>query len=434
MSKKRTITETELQINSVHTTDVVPVATFFNGFESNNNTKFGLYQLKHMKNLLLHADDDNLIYEAKSDTTQETPDLGSNYYVAIYDSKNKKIDLFKSTPILNTKVIPKSKYHFNGPSIRQHNLNQLSITKRNELGQEFGTKRAKKMISNLAANKIDSDNIINDKQDNIVESLKHTTEALPTLDEMTKNVTNDRPTPKCNVSAVNTEDIYPITNIIPTKEYNMIRVDFFLSNPNNDSVEDLLSSKLQYLPFSNSKYVKEHLTKILNSKTNKHSQVKQLKLLYYVSLLFGTFEYRRSTSNKQVLLEKLNEPSELLVDGILSRFTTNKFSQKTNTSKNNKSLFIIDPYHEDKLLCYLLILILHIDNFSVLIPPLAQELSLKPSKLTSLFRAIGCQIKPLTVTQAEAYNLSRNSVQSYKVASLKVPFKEPTMVRRGARS
>lgn len=74
---------------------------------------------------------------------------------------------------------------------------------------------------------------------------------------------------------------------------------------------------------------------------------------------------------------------------------------------------------------------MHLDNFIVEVPPLAQQLNLKPSRLVNLFKILGATVKGATVSQAEAFGIPKSSAATYKIATLRVPFKLPEMTRRG---
>ena len=146
-----------------------------------------------------------------------------------------------------------------------------------------------------------------------------------------------------------------------------------------------------------------------------------------MSLLLGVYSNRR-VSNKVKLLERLNSPPETLIDGVLDKFTLARPGQ---FGRSKDRSFFIDPQHEDKLLCYILTIIMHLDNFIVEVSPLAQELNTKPSKIVALFRVLGAIVKGATVAQADAFGIAKSAANTYKIATFKVPFKLPEMVRRG---
>ena len=122
------------------------------------------------------------------------------------------------------------------------------------------------------------------------------------------------------------------------------------------------------MPFTKSEFIAKQLPILI---LQKHRKVANA---FYASLLLGVYENRR-VKDKQSLMTRLqNIPSEILVDGILDRFA---ISRATKFGKSKDKSFTIDPYHEDKLLTYLFILLLHINNFTVELVPLSKDLKLK---------------------------------------------------------
>lgn len=399
----------EVSVEDYQENPSVVVSSFFKGLHVPEDTKFDLYRRKASKEqFILHGENDRLEYEGRTD-------LGSmdskQYAVAVYNPDKKSVQLYKA-PVLDAKVVPKSTKSLAGPAIKSSDV-QASVM-RTSLGETFGTKKAKRAIADLERNRIDSDKLADSAVD-IVDSVKTASKDLPTRTDLEKSVTMDRPTPAANVEATDVEQIYPVENIIPKREWSFLPVGSLLKEADPEK-------RLEMLPYSKSQY----LTKKLPTLTQE-TQTTKLQMLYYLSLLLGVYENRR-VSSKDRLLEKINTPPDTLLDGVLDRFTVPRSGQ-VGKSKNRS--FFIDPQNEDKLLCYILILTLHLNNFIVEISPLAQELGLKPSRIVNLFRVIGAIVKGATVAQAEAFGIPKSSASTYKIATLKVPFKIPQMTRRG---
>lgn len=407
---KRSISQVD--ISSYEAEPSIAVASFFKGFHAPIDTKFKLYRNKHSNDqYILHGENDRLEYIGQTDSESVT---GSQYVVGVFNKKKNSVDLYKA-PVLVSKVVSKSKRDLAGPKIKNQGQVRGSVL-RNALGEAFGTKKAKKAISDLERNRVDSDKLADVAVD-IVDTVKSASKGLPTRKEMEASVSNDRPTPLANLDATDVEQIYPVENIIPSRELQSIRVNGILK-------EKDIEKKLDFFPYipKSTKYIKKKLDIF-----KEPSQIVKLQLLYYLTLLLGVYENRRCRS-KDKLMEKLNSPPESLVDGILERFTVAR--QGAFGRSKNRSFFV-DPHNEDKLLCYILVIMLHLDNFIVEISPVAQDIGLKPSKITSLFRIIGCVVKSATVAQAEAFGISKADISTYKIATLKVPFKLPEMSRRG---
>ncbi|KAH3899643.1 probable DNA-directed RNA polymerase I subunit RPA49 [Saccharomycodes ludwigii] len=411
---------TEIKVSAVHDEPACVIANFFKGFNAPRDTECKLYKKrkhvdiddiedsKQQPEYLLHGENERLEYDASSNNFEP-----SQYIVGIYNPKEKKIELYKAPFVSNATVIAKSKKYLSGPKIKQAKDVRAS-TMRNALGEAFGTKKAKKAIADLERNRVDATKLADNVID-IVDSVNIAVQNLPTRQQLDDNI--ERPIPACNVDATDVENVYPISSIIPKKEWQFIRCNSIMK-------ETDLSLKLELLPYSKGQYITKKLGNF-----NSDTPMRKWQLLYYLSLLLGVYDNRRSHS-KEKLLEKLNGPPDALVDGILDRFTILKpgvFGRSKDRS------FVIDPQNEDKLLCYILCCILHLDNFMVEITPLAQELGMKPSRLVALFRTLGCIVKGATVSQAEAFNIPKSTAASYKIATLKVPFKLPEMARRGRR-
>jgi DNA-directed RNA polymerase I subunit RPA49 len=385
------------------------VGSFFNGFDAPKDALVEVYQKKNSDEVIFHGENKRLDYDGTP-----TEDDESEYVIALYDPTHKSVDLYK-VPILLGSVTSKAHRQLKGPAIKQTNIR--ANIQRNALGEAFGTKKAKKAITDQERNRIDADKLVSAQAD-IIDTVRASTTNLPSRAQLTEKVVDDRPTPAANVDATDVADIYPISSIVSQRELSYIRVDPILNEPE-------LKAKMELLPYKESKYISSRIVKITDE-----AQSEKLQLIYYASLLMGLYHNRR-ISNKLALTTELNNASDVLIDGLLERFAIARPGQFGRSKDRG---YKIDPHHEDRLLCYLLATLLHIDNFSIEINPLAQELSLKAGRLIGLFKALGCVVKPVTAGEAEAYEIPRAAAASYKIASLKVPFKLPQMTRRGRKA
>ncbi|SCU96828.1 LADA_0H02960g1_1 [Lachancea dasiensis] len=406
MSQKRAFSR--IEVEKFEAEPSVAVGAFFKGVQVPKKTKFELFRSKSSpENFLLHGENDRIEYSGSTDVNSND---SSQYLVGIYDPATRTVQLHKS-PVIAAKVASKSTKDLAGPDIKRTELRAGAL--RNALGEAFGTKKAKKAIADIERNRIDSDKLV-DSAVEIVDSVKTASKDLPSREALQQVSSQDSTTPQANANATDVEQIYPIHNIIPKKEWQHIRVGAILKETDE-------AARLELLPFKKSPYVAKKLPTLTQSQ-----QMAKLQLLYYLSLLLGVFENKR-VSDKAKLLENLNAPSEALIDGILERFTISRPGQYGRSKERG---FFIDPQREDKLLCYILAIILHLDNFIVEISPLAQELGLKPSKIVNLFKNLGAIVKGATVSQAEAFGIPKSAASTYKIATMKVPFKVPEMGRR----
>lgn len=291
---------------------------------------------------------------------------------------------------------------------------QQNRLQRNALGEAFGTKKAKKAIDDLERNQIDAEKL-ESYTDSIVDNIKALTSSLPTADDVAKQQSEDRPIPPCKEDAATADEIYPLFGLLGASEYKAIRIPASILREKN------VEKRVQHFPVKTSSYINTRVGRIANEE-----QLPKLKLLYYAALLIGFYENRR-VSNKRMLISKLNHPPEILVDGLIERFGESKAGR---VGKEIEHSFTVTPKNEDKLLCYLFATCLRIDEYTVEIPVLASELSIRPMKVQELFKALGCKIKLCTAGQKEALGLSSAEAANYKMAALSLPFKLPEIARR----
>ncbi|KAK7206060.1 DNA-directed RNA polymerase I subunit A49 [Myxozyma melibiosi] len=377
----------------------------FPGVNVPEQTTFEAYQHKDTK-YLIHGETERMEFDG---TNSPEEDL---YYVGIYDPATESVELVHAPVVTAARTIKAQKKK---TIVDKKQVDVQNRIQRNALGEAFGTKKAKRAIDDLARNQIDADKL-ESFTESIVDNIKASTSTLPSADELAKQESEDRPIPPCKEDASAVEEIYPlIGGLLQADEFKAIRMPVSLLR------EKSAEKRVENFPVKSSNYINTRVGRIQNE-----AQVEKLKLLYYAALLIGFYENRR-TNNKRMLLAKLNHPPEILVDGLIRRFGESKAGR---VGKDLEHAFTVTPKNEDKLLCYLFATCLRIDEYTVEVPLLASELSIRPLKVQELFKALGCKIKPCTAGQKEALGLSSAEAANYKMASLALPFKLPEIARR----
>ncbi|ANB12065.1 DNA-directed RNA polymerase I subunit RPA49 [Sugiyamaella lignohabitans] len=376
----------------------------FPGINVSETASFELYKSKSGK-ALVHGQSDKLEYDGVSEGKD-----GNKYCVAVYDPQTKSLQLVP-TPLVALSTIVKSKKRVRGPDIKQSNVR--NSIQRTALGEAFGTKKAKKAITDLERNKIDAD-LLQDLETAIVDTVKTSTENLPSHEKIQEALSSERPIPPYNLEATDTSLIYPlIDGVFSKQEYDAMKVASIILKEKDDA------KRIAMFPQKTSTYIHTRVQNTILSEISSVDKIHKIKLLYYASLLIAVYENRR-ISSKTALLAKLGNPPEILVQGVINKFTVSKAGR---FGRSKDMSFAIDPACENKLLCYFLVLALHLDNFSVEIPPLVHELSLKPSKLADLFKALGCNIKVVGASKS-------NNNAGLKIAVLKAPLRLPEVAKR----
>lgn len=425
------ITSASLDIVGESSKDTPLVVGSFGSVKVPEDLKFEAFREKNVgqssEKILLHGENKNMEYEGitsvlvspKKKTHKRLTDTSNSteakpqYMVALYDSVKKSVELYRA-PFFDFNPIVKAKRQYTGSAIKSASGDITNVEMRTKLGHTFGTRKAQKLLRSRELNQIDS-TVLSDIRDEIVDSVSTATDSLPSQQQVKETKEKERLIPVFNEEATNPSEIYPIENIIPPKEWQRILVD----NIFNESDPE---SRIAKFPFQ-SQYIKSRITRNGELDASNTSDVNYIKLLYYLSFLIGLFQNRRS-KKKHPLAEKLNHPPEILVTGALERFT-NSFNPKSKDGR-----FVMDVGSELKLFAYIAALALRIDNYILEIVPLANELNLKPSKLSEILYAMGCNIKAANAAQSKELNLNKNEAVTYKIATLTVPFKAPELVKR----
>lgn len=348
-----------------------------------------------------------IAYEGSQDTDQR-------YCLIVKDSDTGKLEILE-TPLFEVKpFVKKLRERDLESTIRQSGVKNAQM--RTALGEAFGTKKAKTAISDVVRNRLEAD-MLEGLETAIVDNVQDRTQHLPSAEQRQQTVEAVRPIPPYNSETSNVAEIYPLESIVPAQEMDLVLpiVDELLECP--------IAERYAKLPFSGSDFINARIDQVLSDESNIRPR---LQALVYLSFLRSVYEHRRATS-KQTLMDRVGTHPMPLFDGVISRFTTPRAGRFGQTKDRS---FIVDPYHADKLLCYILALCLHANDFEADITPLAHELSTKTSKVVNLFRNLGCSTRTASPAEAKARDLTPSQAASYRIAVLNAPLSLPDVVRR----
>ncbi|KAH9920886.1 RNA polymerase I associated factor A49-like protein [Epithele typhae] len=333
---------------------------------------------------------------------------GCSYMVAVHD-KRTKITTFRPAPL-----------HILARQVKAlKNLQPIEVSTeermelRNNLGEAFGTKKAKSAIRARERNRVDID-AMKDVAGHLQDTIMQNTETLPTAEEAKEAADSSRLVPPYNAEAQRPQDVYPINSVVPEVEFNALPISSFKSTKTHEERRALL-------PFNRSDWVNWHLRLMYSApKPNKTN----LKLVYYISTMMALLKSSRSVGDKDALQQRLTGVPSIVIDGLLSRFTEKE--RGTNKAK-------MTPQTETMLLTYMFALCLRIDDYAADFMTLARDLSMQPAKANGLFKSLGCTIKTLAFTELKEIGLPDSEAET-KRAVLKVPLEFPkTRQKRGRR-
>ncbi|KAI9058825.1 RNA polymerase I associated factor A49-like protein [Trametes sanguinea] len=287
------------------------------------------------------------------------------------------------------------------------------MQQRNNLGETFGTKKAKAAIRARERNRVDIDamkNVAGHLQDTIMQN----TESLPTADEAKAAADSNRLIPPYNADAQSPDEVYSLHDIIPEAEFNALPVSAFKSAKS-------LHDRIALLPFNRSDWLKLQLKLIYSApKANKT----ELKLVYYISTMMAFYKNSRSVGDKEALQQRLSSVPPIVLDGLISRFT--EVERSTNKPK-------MTPQTETMLLTYMFALTLRVEDYAADVETIAHDLSMPPTKVSNLFKSLGCTIKKLSPNELKERGLPDSGSET-KRAVLKVPLEFPkSRIKRARR-
>ncbi|EEB08786.1 DNA-directed RNA polymerase I complex subunit Rpa49 [Schizosaccharomyces japonicus yFS275] len=386
--------------------------TPISGCEPPETTKFHGYVRNGKKRVVsLIGTTEKVRYEAtNASNTQSAP----NYCLAVVDKDGKVKRLHPATflgsferSVLalqnNDALIKKQRGSINGAIMQQ----------RANLGLAFGTRKSQKAIMDETANRVKAETL-GDIKSQLISNVEKATAALPSQAELDAKQASDRPIPPVNMAAETVEEAYNLYDIIGKEELAAINV-----KPMLDSQDE--QAWLQKLPTRHSSFVNKRFSRIVSLE---EKDFQRAKLVYVVALLQAFVSARRSVNDRETLRKKLGFPPEIVIDGLLKRFT----------ERNGTGALQVSTKGVDKIMCYMFLLCLMLDNYSTDVTTLANDLSIKNMKANELFKTLGCRIMAYTETQWKAMGITKTEARSRKRAVLKVPLEFPRPRRGRARN
>ncbi|RUS34480.1 LOW QUALITY PROTEIN: A49-like RNA polymerase I associated factor-domain-containing protein, partial [Jimgerdemannia flammicorona] len=276
------------------------------------------------------------------------------------------------------------------------------------LGEAFGTKKVKQQIKALERNVIDT-SAMQDVAGIIQEQIEEKTNTLPSKEEIKLGTDSERPIPPYNLSAESAEEIYKLEDIISDGEMLVIPIKPLLDATNKEE-------RRLPLPFRVSSFINDRLDLIL-TKPGKKSR-KRIRMLMYLSymMVFSTLNDKQLADRETVSKILLNAPSPI-IDRFYDRFT------EVVGGPGGKHKWT--PVNKDRLLCYIFLLSLMIDQYSTDPAVLATDLSLKMTRTTELFKTLGCKVESLNPTQRAQLDLTTSEAKKMKRATLLAPLTFP---------
>ncbi|WVQ78208.1 hypothetical protein IAT38_000291 [Cryptococcus sp. DSM 104549] len=391
-----------------------PAFVNFPSVRPSKTTPFTIYtrdvgsssDLTKQHTLIAAETEDVEYFSTNRDRQLNTEGSDCQYLPAIYDPSTQTLHVHPSAPLYLLAHRVKR--------LRQAPLSQTPSEaakaqwrkQRNDLGEAFGTRKAKAQISAEARNKVDA---------GAMEHVKgHLMDSIGELQEEEGPEAPSEFIPAPNLTTSDVTEVYPRDSIIPPSEWSAIDVSQLLAAQDDTERNGLL-------PYRRSIWVKSKGRVISNIK-DKSARRTQMRYLYYLTCLltFLDFAPRLSKTAASDLASKFPGVPTQLVNGLITRF-----SEPTGKKHN------VTEKMRTKLLVWICLIYLLLDGYTVEVGQVAKDLKMEPAKVASFYRQLGCNVKLATPAERESLGITMAEASAARRAVLVAPVTFPNVKRRG---
>lgn len=128
-----------------------------------------------------------------------------------------------------------------------------------------------------------------------------------------------------------------------------------------------------------------------------------------------------------------------IIESLYRKFTetthdpTAKSSTDGSGPKHGGERATISPRLEQKLMYWIAVIALMVDDYDVDLYELRRDLNVQPKDIALTFKEVGCVVREMTKVQTAAANMTKAEASQHRRAVLKVPLEFPAAPRkRGA--
>ncbi|KAM7443963.1 DNA-directed RNA polymerase I subunit RPA49 [Porites harrisoni] len=369
------------------------------GKKDNKKIKFACYRWadhtdeKKKKRRTLIAETDKMEYVGQNFGESARSNTLCRYVLGVYNSRTEVMKMYDTEMItLQPKVLVDTE--LNHTEGEQDNKMELSYIEKNDLLTEaFGSSKKKRAMASRLRNKIDNTGL-DDTVTEVVQALAN--EPMDKTDGIEEQYSS---IPPFNASAATPADVYKLDDIITPLEYEVLqKKSLELKNADRDTIN--IWRNQRRFP----EYILRHLEVMSVNPSQRLHQSCCLLYLSYMITLYGL--------NYQDLKKKdpLYGMPDIIQKKLLSMFSLQKGKFRA-----------IPKRLKDKLVSYILVLALMIDEYTLECSVIMKDLGMSDSRLTAHMKAIGCVVRSSKGQRKRKLDDEKDSTPSSKTASLEIP-------------
>jgi DNA-directed RNA polymerase I subunit RPA49 len=380
-----------------------PVVATASGISVSKGTQFSTYSRSTAKrsksganDLLLHSSSHRAVdYTAREDK----PAVGAGqpllkHYIGLYDQASGQLQLVEAKKMVirgSVRAQQAAEEDMESRKLKQvrsaqstfvrteANLSQTMMNLKADLGQTFGTKKAKKALAAMTENAIsprkaqggDAPQALDASDKALMASIKDVTMSVTTREELQNAMDSAKPVPRGNYDAEEIQDVYKPEELIGRDILELIQVnDWSEAVKNNEDIQ------------LRSRFVAHRINRI-GSGESPVLRLRVLRYLYFLMLLYLTSKKGRERGTKEALKkdklsEEMSPAPPPVVEAIRRRFTDNGIMRKQ---------------HVDLLATHCCAFACILDNFETNTWDLKEDLRLEQKQMNQYFMEIGATIK-----------------------------------------
>lgn len=406
LKKKKTSTSTvaPIKVSSIIQSQASPpVIATTTGISISKDTKYNTYSRGSTKkskrgagDLLLHSSSHRTVdYIAREDK----PSVGAGqpllkHYVGLFDPASGQLQLVEAknmTIRASVRAQQAPQEDMESRKLAQvrliqpydaciaANLPQTTLNLKADLGQTFGTKKAKKALAARTENAIspvkaqggDAPQALGASDKALMATIKDVTMSVATKEDLQNAMDAAKPVPRGNYDAEEIQDVYRPEMLIGKDILELIQVnDWAEAVKNNEDIQ------------LRSRFVAHRINRI-GSGESAVLRLRVLRYLYFLVLLYLTSKKGRDKGTREVLkkdklTEELAPAPPPVVESIRRRFSDNGIMRKQ---------------HVDLLATHCCAFACILDNFETNTWDLKEDLGLEQKPMSQYFMEIGATIK-----------------------------------------
>ncbi|KAI9226812.1 MAG: RNA polymerase I associated factor, A49-like protein [Piptocephalis tieghemiana] len=288
---------------------------------------------------------------------------------------------------------------------------------RTDLGQTFGNRRKRAQISAQERGAVNVE-ALSSGADAIAGSIQEQSVGIPTQADIQKDVDAGRPLPAFHLDATTPEGIYDAEDLTSKQEINVMPIKDLLQAPTD-------KDRLSLLPFRSSIFINKRLHQACAA-----NEKDRIARLYHLSCMLQLSLLTAHSRTVPTLRKKgLDAVPDRVFQGLIHRF----FTLVHDSGEEEGKKYSLTADDRDKLINYILIQALILNDYRVIIDDFVKDLSMPKTRITEHLRSVGCTISALTVAEREALGLSASEARGSKKAQLTAPLTFPAPKFKRAR-